>query len=61
MFSSILLLATLKMWHNMAEKRNKENAEKKENKNSKEIDWSALDEHWPEQYKKDYGHHFEKK
>lgn len=45
----------------MVEKGNKENTEKKENKDSEEIDWPALDEHWPEQYKKDYGHLFGRK
>lgn len=33
----------------------------KENKDDKKIDWSALDEHWAEQHKKDYGYLFGRK
>lgn len=46
---------------NKEKKGNEENVEKKEDKNSEDIDWSALDKHWPEQYEKDYGRLFGKK
>lgn len=51
----------------MVKKENEENTEKiedvekKENNEGKDIDWPALDKHWPEQYEKDYGHLFGKK
>lgn len=45
----------------MIKKGNEENVEKKEDKNSEDIDWPALDEHWSEQYKEYHGHLFGKK
>lgn len=45
----------------MVETGNNENTGHNENTEKIDIDWQALDDYWPEQYQKDYGHLFEKK